>query len=151
VVVAGHAAAVDRAVEACQAAGARKAVRLAVSAPFHCALMAPAQTRLAADLARVPLRDAAIPVVNNADARAVRTADECRDGLVRQVSAPVRWQESVERLAREGATTFVEVGQGTVLSGLIRRIVKGAKILHVEDPASLEKTLAVLSPAARTA
>jgi [acyl-carrier-protein] S-malonyltransferase len=151
VVVAGHAAAVDRAVEACRAAGARKAVRLAVSAPFHCALMAPAQTRLAADLARVPFRDAAVPVVNNADARAVRTADECRDGLVRQVSAPVRWQESVERLAREGATTFVEVGQGTVLSGLIRRIVKGAKILHVEDPASLEKTLAVLSPAARTA
>lgn len=151
VVVAGHAAAVDRAVEACKAAGARKAVRLAVSAPFHCALMAGAQTRLAADLARVPFRDAAVPVVNNADARAVRTAAECRDGLVRQVSAPVRWQESVERLARDGATTFVEVGQGTVLSGLLRRIVKGAKILHVEDPASLEKALAVLSPAARTA
>ena len=71
--------------------------------------------------------------------------------FLRQVSAPVRCQESVERLAREGATTFVEVGQGTVLSGLVRRIVKGAKVLHVEDPASLEKTLAVLSPAARTA
>jgi [acyl-carrier-protein] S-malonyltransferase len=151
VVVAGHAAAVDRAVEACRAAGATRAVRLAVSAPFHCALMAPAQARLAADLARVPFRDAAVPVVNNADARAVRTAGECRDGLVRQVSAPVRWQEGVERLAREGVTTFVEVGPGTVLSGLVRRIVKGAKILHVEDPASLEKTLAVLSPAARTA
>jgi [acyl-carrier-protein] S-malonyltransferase len=150
VVVAGHAAAVDRAVEACRAAGATRAVRLAVSAPFHCALMAPAQARLAADLARVPFRDAAVPVVNNADARAVRTAGECREGLVRQVSAPVRWQEGVERLAREGVTTFVEVGPGTVLSGLVRRIVKGAKILHVEGPASLEKTLAVLSPAART-
>ena len=151
VVVAGHAAAVDRAVEACKAAGATRAVRLAVSAPFHCALMAPAQTRLAADLARVPFRDAAVPVVNNADARAVRTAGECRDGLVRQVSAPVRWQEGVERLAREGVTIFVEVGPGTVLSGLVRRIVKGAKVVHVEDPVSLEKTLAVLSPAARTA
>ena len=86
--------------------------------------MAPAQKRLAADLAQVPFRDAAVPVVNNADARAVQTADECRDGLVRQVSAPVRWQESVERLAREGATTFVEVGQGTVLSGLVRRIAR---------------------------
>jgi [acyl-carrier-protein] S-malonyltransferase len=151
VVIAGHASAVDRAVEACTAAGARKAVRLPVSAPFHCALMAPAQERLAADLSRVAFREAAVPLVNNVDARVVRTAPEIREGLVRQVSAPVRWQEVVERLVAQGVSAFVEVGPGTVLSGLGRRIAKGAKHLHVEDPASLEKTLAALSPAARTA
>jgi len=151
VVIAGHAAAVDRAVEACKAAGARKAVRLAVSAPFHCALMAPAQERLAADLARVAFRDAQVPLVNNVDARVTRGADECREGLVRQVSAPVRWQAVVERLAEQGATTFVEVGPGTVLTGLVKRIAKGATALHVDEPASLEKTLAALSPAARPA
>jgi [acyl-carrier-protein] S-malonyltransferase len=151
VVIAGHRAAVDRAVEACRAAGARKAVRLAVSAPFHCALMAPAQQRLAIDLARLPFRNPAVPLVNNADARIVRTAEQCREGLVRQVSAPVRWQEGVELLARQGVTTFVEVGPGAVLSGLVNRIARGVKVAHVGDPASLEKTLAALALAARTA
>jgi [acyl-carrier-protein] S-malonyltransferase len=151
VVIAGHAAAVDRAVELSKTAGARKAIRLAVSAPFHCDLMAPAQALLAADLARIPLRDLEIPLVNNVDARIVRKGDDARDGLVRQVSAPVRWQEGVELLAREGVSTFVEVGAGTVLSGLVKRIAKGSKVLNVEDPASLEKTLAALSLAARTA
>jgi [acyl-carrier-protein] S-malonyltransferase len=140
---------VDRAIEAGKAAGARKAIRLPVSAPFHCALMAPAQARLADDLARVSFRDARVPVVNNVDARVVRTADECRDGLIRQVSAPVRWQECVEVLAREGATSFVEVGPGTVLSGLVKRIVKGSHIASVEDPASLEKARPALAGAAR--
>jgi len=149
VVIAGHAAAVDRAVEACKAAGAKRALRLAVSAPFHCALMAPAQARLAYDLARVSFHDARVPLVNNVDARVVRAADECRDGLVRQVSAPVRWQECVEVLAREGATSFVEVGPGTVLSGLVKRIAKGAQIANVEDPASLEKARGVLTPATK--
>ena len=151
IVIAGDAAAVDRAAEACTAAGARKAVRLPVSAPFHSALMAPAQERLAADLARISFRAAEMPLVNNVDARVVRTAEECREGLVRQVSASVRWQEVVEKLVAEGVATFVEVGPGTVLTGLGRRIAKGAKHPHVEDPASLEKTLAALSPAARTA
>jgi [acyl-carrier-protein] S-malonyltransferase len=151
VVIAGHAAAVDRAVERSKTAGARKAIRLAVSAPFHCDLMAPAQALLAAALARIPLRDLEIPLVNNVDARIVRKGDDARDGLVRQVSAPVRWQEGVELLAREGVSTFVEVGAGTVLSGLVKRIAKGSKVLNVEDPASLEKTLAALSLAARTA
>jgi [acyl-carrier-protein] S-malonyltransferase len=151
VVIAGHAGAVDRAVEACKAAGAKRAIRLAVSAPFHCALMAPAQARLADDLARVSFRDARVPVVRNVDARVERTASECRDGLVRQVSAPVRWQECVETLAREGATTFVEVGPGAVLSGLVKRIARTAQVANVEDPASLEKARPVLSPASRTA
>ena len=96
VVIAGHAAAVDRAMEACKAAGARRAVRLPVSAPFHCALMRPAQARLAADLAALSFRDLEVPLVNNVDARVVRTGNEARDGLVRQVSASVLWQPSVE-------------------------------------------------------
>jgi [acyl-carrier-protein] S-malonyltransferase len=144
VVIAGHAAAVDRASELCKKAGARRAVRLPVSAPFHCALMMPAQERLARDLARLPFHDARIPVVNNVDARVVRTADECRDGLVRQVSGTVRWQESVERLVREGVEAFVEVGPGTVLSGLVNKIDKGARVLSVEDPDSLDATAAAL-------
>jgi [acyl-carrier-protein] S-malonyltransferase len=144
VVIAGHAGAVDRAIELCKAAGAKRAVRLPVSAPFHCELMRPAQERLAVDLHALEFREPLVPLVNNVEARVVRTAAECRDGLVRQVSAPVRWQESVERLAGEGVDTFVEVGPGTVLTGLARKIAKGARALGVCDPASLEKTLAAL-------
>ena len=135
--------------DACEEAGARRTVLLPVSAPFHCALMAPAQERLAVDLSRIPFRDPAVPLVNNVDARVVRTADECREGLVRQVSAPVRWQQSVEAMARDGVTTFVEIGPGTVLAGLVKKISKGAQVLSVEDPASLEKAAAVLSAAPR--
>ncbi len=144
VVVAGHAAAVDRAAERCSAAGAKRTVRLAVSAPFHCALMLPAQERLARDLAALSFRDPDVPLVNNVDARVVRSGEECRDGLVRQVSATVRWQESVELLLREGVTTFVEVGAGAVLSGLIRKTAKGTRALCVESPESLEQALATL-------
>ncbi len=148
VVIAGHAAAVDRAVELCKAAGAKRAVRLPVSAPFHCSLMMPAQTRLEADLLGLGFGDPEVPLVNNVGARVVRTAAECREGLVRQVSAPVRWQESVELLVKEGVETFVEVGPGTVLSGLVRKIAKGARTLSVEDPGSLDKTLAALTAGA---
>ena len=137
VVIAGHAAAVDRAMEACKAAGARRAVRLPVSAPFHCALMRPAQSRLAADLAALSFRDLEVPLVNNVDARVVRTGNEARDGLVRQVSASVLWQPSVELLVKEGVDTFVEVGPGTVLTGLIKKIAKGARTFNVDDPSSL--------------
>jgi [acyl-carrier-protein] S-malonyltransferase len=145
VVIAGHAAAVDRAAELCRARGARRAVRLPVSAPFHCALMKPAQEGLAPVLAALALRDPAVPVVSNVDARVVRTADACRDGLVRQVSGAVRWQESVELLAREGVDTFVEVGPGTVLSGLVRKIARGARVLSVESPESLEAAVGTLA------
>ena len=148
VVIAGHAAAVDRASELCQAAGARRAVKLAVSAPFHCALMKPAQDRLEPDLRAIAFRDPGTPVVRNVDASAVRDAESCRDGLVRQVSSAVRWQESVELLAREGVTTFVEIGPGTVLGGLVKRIVKGARVLNVDGPESLEATVAALGAAA---
>jgi [acyl-carrier-protein] S-malonyltransferase len=145
VVIAGHAAAVDRAAELCRARGARRAVRLPVSAPFHCALMKPAQEGLVPVLAALALRDPAVPVVSNVDARVVRTADACRDGLVRQVSGAVRWQESVELLAREGVDTFVEVGPGTVLSGLVRKIARGARVLSVESPESLEAAVGTLA------
>lgn len=145
VVIAGHTAAVDRASEACKAAGAKRAVRLPVSAPFHCALMMPAQTRLAPELAALPFADPAVPLVNNVDARVVTTAAECREGLVRQVSAPVRWQGCIETLVAEGVSTFIEIGPGQVLSGLIKRIAKGARAFSVEDPASLEATAAALA------
>lgn len=145
VVIAGHAAAVDRASELCKARGARRAVRLPVSAPFHCALMGPAQSRLAADFERLAFADLALPLVNNVDARTVSSAAEVREGLVRQVSGVVRWQECVERLVAEGVSTFVEVGPGAVLAGLVKKIAKQARVLNVEDPASLEQAAAALA------
>jgi [acyl-carrier-protein] S-malonyltransferase len=149
VVIAGHAAAVLRAAERCQAAGARRALPLPVSAPFHCALMMPAQERLAVDLSALDFRDPRVPLVNNVDARVIRTAAECRDGLVRQVSAPVRWRESVERLVEEGVTAFVEVGPGTVLTGLVRKIATGATVVAVGDPESQSAALQRLSEGGR--
>jgi len=144
VVIAGHAAAVERAMEACKARGAKRALRLPVSAPFHCPLMMPAQERLSADLERIDFRDPSVPLVNNADAQPVRTAAACRDGLRRQVSAPVRWEESVQELVRQGVDTVVEVGPGQVLSGLVKKIDRGVRVLNVEDPASLVATVSAL-------
>jgi [acyl-carrier-protein] S-malonyltransferase len=148
VVIAGHAAAVERASDLCRVRGAKRAVRLPVSAPFHCALMKPAQDRLAPDLAALAFRDPEVPLVNNVEARVVREGGACRDGLVRQVSGAVRWQESVELLVREGVTTFVEVGPGTVLSGLVRKIAKGARVLNVDSPESLGAAAAALGAGA---
>jgi [acyl-carrier-protein] S-malonyltransferase len=119
-------------------------LRLPVSAPFHCELMRPAQERLQQDLRCLALRDPAVPLVNNVDGRVVRTAEECRDGLVRQVSGAVRWQQSVELLAREGVTTFVELGPGSVLSGLVKKTVPGVRTLSVDSPQSLEAALGEL-------
>jgi [acyl-carrier-protein] S-malonyltransferase len=137
VVIAGHAGAVERASDLCRARGAKRAIRLPVSAPFHCALMQPAQDALAPVLRALPFRDPVVPLVNNVDARVVRTADACREGLVRQVSGAVRWHQSVELLAREGVTTFVEIGPGTVLGGLVRKIARSARVLNVDSPESL--------------
>jgi [acyl-carrier-protein] S-malonyltransferase len=144
VVIAGHAEAVERASVLCRSRGAKRAVKLPVSAPFHCALMAPAQERLASELAQIAFRDPAVPLVNNVDARVVRDGEACREGLVRQVSGAVRWQESVELLSREGASVFVEVGPGTVLSGLVRKIAREARVLNVNSPGSLEAAVAAL-------
>ncbi|HYV82501.1 MAG TPA: ACP S-malonyltransferase [Pyrinomonadaceae bacterium] len=138
IVIAGNTEAVDRAVELLSGV-ARKVVKLKVSAPFHCALMKPAQDRLAADLERLSFNEPAMPVVTNVDARATTAPDELRDALVRQVSAPVRWVESMQLLMSHGVDTFVEAGPGKVLSGLMRQINRDVKMLNVEDAASLQK------------
>ena len=122
VVIAGHVNAVNRAVELAKAAGARRAVLLQVSAPFHCALMKPAQDRLKPDLDATAFRDLSIPLINNWQAREVRTATEARDGLYQQVPNPVRWTESIRALIANGVTRFIEVGAGSVLTGLLRNI-----------------------------
>ena len=135
-VIAGHAGAVARAVELAKAAGARRAVLLPVSAPFHCALMTPAQRRLKADLDATPFRDLAVPLVNNWQACAVRTAAEAREGLYQQVPNPVRWCDSIQKLAAAGVTRFIEVGAGGVLTGLLRNIdasLSGARFGEAGD------------------
>ena len=147
IVIAGHRPAVERAVAQASAKGSRvKSVLLPVSAPFHCALMAPAAERLADELADVPVADPRLPVVRNADGGVTRTAAEVKPFLLRQVASPVRWADCMHRLADEGATTFVEVGPGRVLSGLVKRIVEGATGWSVEDPAGLDRALAALGP-----
>ncbi len=114
---------------------------LPVSAPFHCALMKPAADRLIAELERVAVSNPRIPVVRNVDGGVTRTADEIKPFLVQQVASPVRWTDCVERLAREGATGFLEVGPGRVLTGLLKRTLDGARGHAVEDPASLDKAV----------
>jgi [acyl-carrier-protein] S-malonyltransferase len=146
-VIAGNAEAVDRAIERLSGV-AKRVIKLKVSAPFHCALMKPAQERLAADLERVDFREPAMPVVTNVDARATTAPDELRDALVRQVSAPVRWVDSMQLLVEQSVGTFVEAGPGKVLSGLMRQINRDAKMLNVEDAASLEATKAALAAGA---
>ena len=127
-VIAGHAAAVARASEACLARGAKRAIPLQVSAPFHCALMSPARERMAPLLEDAPFSDAAIPVVTNVDAEAEASGAGLRAALVRQIDSPVRWVESVQRLAREGVDRALEIGPGNVLGGLVRRIEKSIKV-----------------------
>jgi [acyl-carrier-protein] S-malonyltransferase len=122
VVIAGHAGAVNRAAELAKSRGARRAVLLPVSAPFHCSLMTPAQQRLKPDLDATAFRDLAVPLINNWQAREVRTGAEARDGLYHQVPNPVRWTETVRLLAASGVTRFIEVGAGSVLTGLVRNI-----------------------------
>ena len=141
-VVAGHRTAVERAVAIAAGRGGRKSVVLPVSAPFHCALMTPAAERLAVELARVRVNDPAIPVVRNVDGGVSRTAAEITPALLGQVASPVRWTACVQRLAGEGGSVFVEVGPGRVLTGLLRRIVDGARGFAVEDPSGLDKVLA---------
>jgi len=137
IVIAGDAAAIDRAIPILKARGAKRAVKLNVSAPFHCALMQPAQERLAADLGNISFTDARMALVTNVDAAPQQNADKLRDSLVRQVSQPVRWLESVEFLINQGVQTFIEIGPGKVLSGLVRQIDRSVRCLNVEDEATL--------------
>ena len=143
-VIAGNTAAVDRAIELLKDV-AKRVIKLNVSAPFHCALMKPAQDRLAPDLERLTFSDPKFPVVTNVDARVTTAPDELRDALVRQVSAPVRWVESMQLLIENGVDTVVEVGPGKVLSGLMRQTSRDIKCLNVEDAASLEAASAALA------
>ena len=138
-VIAGHAGAVERAMELAKEAGARKAVLLQVSAPFHCALMKPAQERLSADLDAINFKDLAVPLVNNFAAREIRTGADAREGLKQQAPNPVRWEDSIRKLASEGVDRFVEVGPGKVLTGLLRNIDRSLGGSAVGDLKSLEK------------
>lgn len=138
-VIAGHAAAVARANELAKAAGAKRCVPLPVSAPFHCSLMEPAQQLLKADLDAAVFQDLACPLVNNVDAEIITSGAAARDGLYRQVPNPVRWTDSIRRLAAEGVTRYVEVGQGAVLCGLVKQIDPAARSAKFGDPADLEK------------
>ncbi len=145
IVIAGHRAAVERAVAAAAARGGRKSVLLPVSAPFHCALMKPAADRLAAALETVPVATPRIRIVRNVDAGVTTSADEVKPFLVQQVASPVRWTDCMERLQREGATAFLEVGPGRVLAGLLKRTLDGVRGHSVEDPASLDRAVAALA------
>lgn len=142
VVIAGHKAAVERAGEACKAAGAKRALPLPVSVPSHCALMRPAAEQLAVDLAALTFTTPAIPVVNNVDVQSAADAAEIKDALVRQLYSPVRWTETIEFLAAQGVTEVLELGAGKVLSGLIKRINKELATGSVNDAASLSAALA---------
>ena len=145
VVIAGEKAAVERAIELAKARGCKKAIPLPVSVPVHTPLMQKAADRLAGDLAGIAWSDLKMPLVNNAEARPISKAVEIQASLVRQLPSSVLWEDSVKAMVAMGVTTFVEVGPGTVLSGLIKRVVPDAVTLNVNDPKSLEATRAALS------
>ena len=144
IVIAGNRDAVERAVALAKEARAKMAVLLKVSAPFHCALLKPAEERLSVDLDRCVFTELRHPLVTNVDAAVIRTGAEARSALKRQVSRPVRWHESIQRLLDEGVRTFVEVGPGKILLGLIRSIDKSATMLNAEDEKSVEIVLSAL-------
>jgi len=140
-VISGHASAVKRAVEIASQLGAKRSMMLAVSAPFHSALMMPAQEKLEKDLRATSFADLQVPLVTNVDADTIRKGDEAREALIRQVTMPVRWQESMRLLLDEGVNTFLEVGPGRVLTGLMRQIERSVASLNVEDEKSLQATV----------
>jgi [acyl-carrier-protein] S-malonyltransferase len=142
IVIAGEAGAVNRAMALAKAAGARRAVLLPVSAPFHCALMKPAQERLRADLDAAEFCDLSWPLINNWQAREIRTGGEAREGLYQQVPNPVRWVEAVRYLARQGVSRGVEVGAGGVLTALLRNIDAGITGFKFGDPSELAAIMA---------
>lgn len=144
-VISGATAAVERAADLCKQAGAKRTIMLQVSAPFHCALMQPAQDALARDLATLAFHNPQFPIAANVDARILTQATEVPDCLIRQVTGPVRWTACTQLLITGGATHFIETGPGKVLTGLMRQIDRNQKTLNVEDCASVEKTLTSLA------
>ncbi len=146
-VIAGHAPAVHRAVEAAKEAGAKRAIPLAVSAPFHSPLMAPAREGLTPDLETCEFRDPAVPVVTNIDARAIADGAAARDALARQIDGPVRWVEVIEHMVGElEVEAFVELGPGAVLTGLIKRIARGVPVVNISEPEDVEKLAELEQP-----
>jgi len=145
IVISGSKAAVERAAELAKTRGAKRAVMLPVSAPFHCALMQPAQDRLADDLRKLQFGSPKIPVIANIDAQPKIAADPSRDALIRQVTGAVQWVRTIQKLIADGVETFVEVGPGKVLCGLMRQIDRSKTCLNVEDESSLQKTLGQLN------
>jgi [acyl-carrier-protein] S-malonyltransferase len=144
IVIAGEKKAVENAMELARAAGAKKVIPLSVSVPSHCALMKQAGERLAQELESVAIHDLNIPIVNNADAKFIRTAAELRPSLVGQISSPLYWEDSIKRMAAAGYDTFIEIGPGKVLTGLVKRISKDVKALNVEDQKSMGDALTAL-------
>jgi [acyl-carrier-protein] S-malonyltransferase len=144
IVIAGEKRAVEAAMELAKARGAKKVVPLAVSVPSHCAMMQAAGDRLAKELETVSISNLLIPIVNNADAHYVQKATDLRPSLIKQISAPLFWEDSIKRMTADGVDTFIEVGPGKVLSGLVKRIAKEAKVLNVEDQKSMNDTLIAL-------
>ena len=144
IVIAGNSEAIDRAIEILKERGAKRAIKLNVSAPFHCALMKPAQEKLFGDLQEINFEDLRFPVIENVSAEANTKGERAREAVTRQVSSPVRWADSIENLIAEGVETFVEVGTGKILAGLVRQINRDVRCLSVEDSGSLKNTLETL-------
>ncbi|MHB8843510.1 MAG: ACP S-malonyltransferase [Nitrospirota bacterium] len=144
IVIAGEKKAVEKAMELAKTAGAKKVIPLAVSVPSHCPMMKQAGDRLAQELDTIAISDLRMPIVNNAEAKFIRTAAELKPSLVRQISSPLFWEDSINRLTAEGFDTFIEIGPGKVLSGLVKRIARDAKVLNVEDQKSMGETLSAL-------
>lgn len=145
IVIAGEVKAVEKAMELCKEKGAKRAMLLAVSAPFHCSMLKPAGEKLAAELDKITLSDLKIPVVTNVTAEYIYDKSQVKDLLIRQVSSPVRWEASVRNMIENGVDTFIELGPGKVLSGFVKKVNKDLKTLNVEDLDSLNNTLAALA------
>ncbi len=148
VVIAGEKGAVERAIEVAKAKGCRRAMPLPVSVPVHTALMKPAADRLTPFVKSASMSDLQVPLINNADAKALTTAKEIRESLIRQLPSSVLWEQSIRVMGEMGVTTFVEIGPGTVLTGLVKRILPEATLCNVHNPESLEATLSTLGKAA---
>ncbi len=145
IVVSGEVAAVDKCCEIAKEKGAKRALKLPVSAPFHCAMLVGAGEKLAKELENVEISDMQIPVITNVTADYVKSKDDIKPLLIKQVSSSVRWEETIRRMIEDGVDTFIEVGPGKALSGFVKKISKDVKVFNVEDVASLEKTLEGLS------
>ena len=144
IVIAGEKKAVEAAIDLAKAGGAKMVVPLKVSVPSHSSMMKEAGLKLARDLDEVAIKDLRIPIVNNADAKFLKKASDLRPSLTKQISSPLYWEDAIRNMADEGFDTFVEIGPGKVLTGLVKRIIKDAKVLNVEDRKSMENTLSSL-------